>query len=409
MTVTYGFYNSLAGDRVYDAVDFSQIFNGIINDGVFMSVGGKLMVSPNGGLTVKVASGRAWFNGTWTQNDTDLVLTHDAAPVVLSRIDSVVLEVNSSSEIRANSIKIVKGTAASSPVAPTLLDSEYVHQYALADILLGPEVTVITAGNITNKVGTSVTPFVTAILETMDVDSLLAQWSGQFTEWFTDLQNELDSNQAANLQSQITTLETDLDSLELGAALAVKGRPVNSAGTIYNIQAGTDGHVLRRSGDTLGFGLVKSAGIDAAAIIAGKIASGGVSATAQLADNIVDHSKVGLGVPQFKKRKGGNSNNWLTGGWTVYDVGNVMFQSGTFLFTHHGFNTDVTAMWITFPIAFSNVPNVHVTVWDTTNKYFYFSRISAITATDFSMYITHWYDNLLDHSVNIEWLAYGPE
>lgn len=43
---TYGFYNSQDHDRVYDANDFSAIFNGIINDGVFMSVGDKFNVTP---------------------------------------------------------------------------------------------------------------------------------------------------------------------------------------------------------------------------------------------------------------------------------------------------------------------------------------------------------------------------
>lgn len=43
---TYGFYNSNDKDRVYDAKDFSEIFNGIINDGVFMSVGDKFNVTP---------------------------------------------------------------------------------------------------------------------------------------------------------------------------------------------------------------------------------------------------------------------------------------------------------------------------------------------------------------------------
>ena len=39
MTVSYGFYNSLNGDRKYNARHMSMIFDGIIRDGVFMSIG----------------------------------------------------------------------------------------------------------------------------------------------------------------------------------------------------------------------------------------------------------------------------------------------------------------------------------------------------------------------------------
>ena len=39
MALTYGFYNSLNGDRKYNAMDISRLFDGLIKDGVFMSIG----------------------------------------------------------------------------------------------------------------------------------------------------------------------------------------------------------------------------------------------------------------------------------------------------------------------------------------------------------------------------------
>jgi hypothetical protein len=51
------------------------------------------------------------------------------------------------------------------------------------------------------------------------------------------------------------------------AALSVIGRSANSSGDPADIAAGTDGHVLRRSGTTLGFGTVANAGLrDSAAL-----------------------------------------------------------------------------------------------------------------------------------------------
>lgn len=85
--------------------------------------------------------------------------------------------------------------------------------------------------------------------------------------------------------------------LENSAALSVIGRSANSSGVPADIAAGTDHHVLRRSGTSLGFGLLVDANIDAAAAIAGtKIANtpaGNIAATtAQAAINEIDASKV---------------------------------------------------------------------------------------------------------------------
>jgi len=58
------------------------------------------------------------------------------------------------------------------------------------------------------------------------------------------------------------------------AGLSVIGRSANSAGVFAEIAAGTDGHVLRRSGTAVEFGTIVNAGVDAAAGIAlSKLAS----------------------------------------------------------------------------------------------------------------------------------------
>lgn len=49
--------------------------------------------------------------------------------------------------------------------------------------------------------------------------------------------------------------------LRQSAALSVIGRSANSTGNVADIAAGSDGHVLRRSGTTLGFGTIATAGI----------------------------------------------------------------------------------------------------------------------------------------------------
>ena len=182
MAVTYGFYNSLNHDRTYDAIQMSSIFDGIIKDGIFEAIGDQLEVSANSGMIITVGTGRAWFDHTWTLNDSLLPLEVEEAEIVLDRIDSVILEVNADIMTRANSIYILKGSASSSPVHPSLINTEDIHQYRLADITVGAGVTEITQANITNYIGTSDTPFITGVLETMDVDMLVAQWQDEYRQ-----------------------------------------------------------------------------------------------------------------------------------------------------------------------------------------------------------------------------------
>lgn len=217
MALTCGFFNSENHDRKYNAEQMSAIFNGIINDGIFQNVGNAFNVTAREGMSINVDTGRAWFNSTWTLNDSIMPVFLEEAELVLNRIDTVILEINHDDSVRANSIYILKGTPSTQPVPPTLLDTLEVHQYPLADIYVAAGATEITQANITNRIGTSDTPFITGILETVNIDMLVAQWQAQFgqlltsdaarfEEWFQNLVDQLSDQQAANLQRQIGTL-----------------------------------------------------------------------------------------------------------------------------------------------------------------------------------------------------------
>lgn len=184
MTVTYGFYNSQNGDRKYNAEQMGSIFDGVINDGIYQSIGDHFAVSPDSGDVVLVGSGRAWFNHTWTLNDASLPIECEPSDILLNRYDAIILEVNSTDSVRANTIKAVKGTPGSNPSYPTLINTETVHQYPLAYIYRAAGSASITAANIRNVIGTSSTPFVTGILQVTSVDEIYRQWEDQWNQWF---------------------------------------------------------------------------------------------------------------------------------------------------------------------------------------------------------------------------------
>lgn len=196
MSVTYGFYNSKNKDRRYDAIQMSSIFDGIIRDGILQHVGTAMMVKESTGMMVNVGIGRAWFNHTWTLNDALLPLTVPQSEVILNRIDAVVLEVDARESVRANAIKIVKGTPATNPVKPTMISTTDRWQYPLAYIRVNSGVTSIRQANITNTVGTSECPFVTAPLEKMSIDDLVAQWEDQWDAFYEKETSDMEATNA---------------------------------------------------------------------------------------------------------------------------------------------------------------------------------------------------------------------
>lgn len=184
MAFTFGFYNALNHDRRYNAIQVSSIFDGIVRDGVFMSIGGHMNVQATGnGFNIVVESGRAWFNHTWSLLDADYPMVVEPSDVLEDRIDAVVLEVNENVDVRLNSIKIIKGEPAAKPAKPALTNNLDVHQYPLAYITVPANSVTLTQSNVENAVGTSATPFVTGILETIEIDDLIAQWKSQWNDW----------------------------------------------------------------------------------------------------------------------------------------------------------------------------------------------------------------------------------
>lgn len=210
MAFTCGFFNSENGDRKYNAEQMSAIFDGIIADGVFTTIGDHMAVSAGTGMQVLVGTGKAWFDHTWNVNDAAYPLAIAASDVTLSRIDAIVLETNHSDSVRLNKLRVVQGTVASSPVKPTLTNSEKVHQHPLAWVTVAPGVTQIAASAIENAVGTSACPFVTGIIATTSIDDLFNQWNGEFDEWFDNLKAQLSDNVVANLQRQIDANKTQI-------------------------------------------------------------------------------------------------------------------------------------------------------------------------------------------------------
>ena len=160
MAISSGFFNSVGGDRKYDAVQFGAVFSTFISDGVFRDNGGLMAITPGPASNVYVADGWAWFNGIWVRNDSSYLFTLPAA-TTSPRYDAVVLQVDKDDAVRASSIVYISGTPASTPAKPTLTNTATKFLYPLAYVLRPANSTTITADNIEITTGTAATPWAT--------------------------------------------------------------------------------------------------------------------------------------------------------------------------------------------------------------------------------------------------------
>ena len=142
MAVTYGFFNSVNGDRKYNAEQMSEYFRGIINEGVYQHLDGGLAVTAGTGLAVNVAAGRAIIQNRWVQNSAAMSLTIAAASETYARKDAVVIRLNWSS--RSISIAVKTGTPAASPVAPSMTRNSTTYEMALAYVNVAANATSVT-------------------------------------------------------------------------------------------------------------------------------------------------------------------------------------------------------------------------------------------------------------------------
>lgn len=216
MSITSGFFNSINHDRLYDAEQISSIFDGVILDGVYESIGDAFQVSVNPEVdnSILVGTGRAWFDHTWTLNDSVYDISITEPNVAMGRIDAVVLDINREKSVRQNTIKYIPGLYGSTPQKPELIKSELHNQYPLAYITVPAGSDKITNSDIERMVGTSECPIVTGILEVINSDKYWQQLESDFNIWWDGIKDVLDENAVANILNRVNNLDERVEDLE---------------------------------------------------------------------------------------------------------------------------------------------------------------------------------------------------
>lgn len=170
MAITSGFFNSIDHDRVYNAEEMSNYFEGLVYNGVYETVGNALKVVVNNGLTLNVLTGRAMIDCRWLKNDTAYGITLEASDLQLDRIDRIVVKLDLTN--REMTLEAVKGEFASNPTPPTLTDTDTVKYLTVAYVKVNHGATNLIQDNIQDRRGTSDCPYVTALGKGIGVQKL---------------------------------------------------------------------------------------------------------------------------------------------------------------------------------------------------------------------------------------------
>lgn len=208
MAVTYGFFNSVSGDRTYNADQMSEYFKGLVSDGVYESVGGALQVLAGTGLSVNVSTGRMIIDSRWLNNDAVLNLTLNAAHVTLNRYTAIVARLDRTN--RLISITTKDGSNATNPVKPSMTNTAEVTEKCLAYVYVAAGATSITQSAIEDtRPNNNICGWVTGLITQVDTSQLFLQWQTAYEEFYAQMQSWMTAEQSA-FESWYSTLTQEL-------------------------------------------------------------------------------------------------------------------------------------------------------------------------------------------------------
>lgn len=150
MALESGFFNSVGGDRLYNADDMSRYFEHILSNGIFKRINRCLEVSPSSGMTLTVAAGAGLINCRWFRAASAETVTVPTAHAVLPRFDIVVARLDMSDSVRSISLQVISGTPSENPTAPDPVRTATVHDLVLALVYVEAGASYIDDANLTD-------------------------------------------------------------------------------------------------------------------------------------------------------------------------------------------------------------------------------------------------------------------
>ncbi|MDB7636035.1 MULTISPECIES: phage baseplate protein [Lactococcus] len=160
--------------------------------------------SAQNGMNIQVGGGSAVIGGGSYLNDENIAIQVNVASSVQNRTDSVVLRMDKNARDTYLYYK---------PSDTTVVRNDILFELQLATISVKMNATQITDADITDMRSDSTVCGWSTPFDNINVDGIVDQYTSifeqadsDFKSWFQNLKNQLDDNQAANLQNQIDTI-----------------------------------------------------------------------------------------------------------------------------------------------------------------------------------------------------------
>ncbi len=123
--VNAGFFNAINEDRTYSADDMNRPYRKLISNGVFATPKGTAsddlqVFTADNGMNIVVSKGDAIIGDKWFENPSELTITIVENSDVLTRIDSIIAQIDKTQAGRAGNIVYRQGSASSNPVHPEI-------------------------------------------------------------------------------------------------------------------------------------------------------------------------------------------------------------------------------------------------------------------------------------------------
>ena len=209
-------------------------------------------------MAVTVSDGYGWIANSnadgvvwWIDNEKNgsrLQLSVDMSDAVLPRIDRVVVSWQTTNYVALPEVKILKGVAASSPVAPALTNDSILREISLASIRIPAGVTAITSDMITDeRLDGTVCGLVTCGIG-VDTSVMQAQFEAFWNKSIADFSTYMEQQKEA-WEAFFQNVQTDFGlpvptAADAGKALAVNancdGFAIKTDNAVYTAVIGTE-------------------------------------------------------------------------------------------------------------------------------------------------------------------------
>lgn len=205
MAVRYGYFNSVDGDRKYNAEDMTMYFKGLVSDGIYQTIGNMFAVTATSGLTVSIGTGRALVNMHWIECDAPFTITFDAASVSSDTYQLIVLRCDLADDVRSVGVF----TKTSSDGSISLTNNDTVTELCIARVRIRANASSISQSDIRDYRGSSYCPWITGLVKQVDVSQLNAQFYKYYEEQTAELEAYM-IQQKASFDSWLSSLQSEL-------------------------------------------------------------------------------------------------------------------------------------------------------------------------------------------------------